>query len=97
MSPNLVYFVAQRQTVPLDPEEFPALKYSDYECNSILGRESYCTFLNKDTKKDNNAFRNSEWGWEAAEAMAKEVKESKIPGLRNGKPMTLEDHVDKTK
>ncbi|KAF9402223.1 hypothetical protein BGZ94_004997 [Podila epigama] len=101
------------QTLTLDPEEFTDLKKDDCESNSVLGRESYCTwltlttkqntvcwmviqFLNKDTEKDNDAFRNSEWGWEAAEAMAKEVKEFKIPGLRNGKPMTLGDYVDKT-
>ncbi|KAF9406180.1 hypothetical protein BGZ94_003215 [Podila epigama] len=101
------------QTLPLDPEEFPVLKQSDSESNSVLGRESYCTwltfttkqntvcwmviqYLNKDTVKDNDAFRNSEWGWEAAEALAKEVKEFKLPGLRNGKPLTLGDYVDKT-
>ncbi|KAF9417144.1 hypothetical protein BGZ94_010025 [Podila epigama] len=80
------------QTAPLDPEEFPALKQSDCESNSVLGRESNCT----DTEKDNDAFRNSEWGWEAAEAMAKEVKEFKLPGFRNGKPLTLGDYVDNT-
>ncbi|KAF9427717.1 hypothetical protein BGZ94_004319, partial [Podila epigama] len=101
------------QTLPLDPEEFPVLKVEDSVCTSVLGRDSYCTwlafttkqntvcwmviqFLNKDTVKDNDAFRNSEWGWEAAEAMAKEVKVFKLPGLRNGKPMTLGDYVDKT-
>ncbi|KAF9416472.1 hypothetical protein BGZ94_010212 [Podila epigama] len=101
------------QTFPLDPEEFPVMKPKDSEFSSVLGRDSYCTwltmttkqntacwmviqFLNKDTEKDNDAFRNSEWGWEAAEAMAKEVKEFKIPGLRNGKPMTLGDYVDNT-
>ncbi|KAF9426596.1 hypothetical protein BGZ94_006281 [Podila epigama] len=53
-------------------------------------------FLNKDTKKDNDAFRNSEWGWEAADAMAQEVKDFKLPGLRNGQPMTLGDYINKT-
>ncbi|KAF9427718.1 hypothetical protein BGZ94_004320 [Podila epigama] len=53
-------------------------------------------FLNKDTEKDNDAFRNSELGWEAADAMASEVMDFKIPGLRNGRPMTLGDYVDMT-
>ncbi|KAF9406182.1 hypothetical protein BGZ94_003217 [Podila epigama] len=101
-----IYLVGQ--TLPLDPEEFPALKQDDSECVSVLGRETYYTwltfttkqnticwmviqFLNKDTKEDNDAFRNSEWGWEDAFDMAR-----KVPGLRNGKPMTLEDYIRKT-
>ncbi|KAF9403826.1 hypothetical protein BGZ94_004491 [Podila epigama] len=93
------------QTVPLDPEEFPFLAKEASECNSVLGRESECTwitmttkqntvcwmviqYLNKYTVKDNDAFRNSEWGWEAADAMAQEVIDFKLPGLRNGQPLT---------
>ncbi|KAF9415806.1 hypothetical protein BGZ94_010394 [Podila epigama] len=53
-------------------------------------------FLNKDTYKDNDTFRTSEWGPEAAEAFANEVKSFKVPGLRNGQPMTLGDYVDRT-
>ncbi|KAF9431015.1 hypothetical protein BGZ94_000482 [Podila epigama] len=54
-------------------------------------------FLNKDTYKDNDTFSTTEWGPECAEALAKEVREFKLPGLRNGQPRTLGDYVDRTK
>ncbi|KAF9402365.1 hypothetical protein BGZ94_004947, partial [Podila epigama] len=53
-------------------------------------------FLNKETYKNNDTFRTSEWGPEAAEAFANEVKSFKLPGLRNGQPLTLGDYVEKT-
>ena len=37
-------------------------------------------FLDKDSAKRNDSFRNSEWGPEAAEALAREVRVFKVPG-----------------
>ncbi|KAF9401088.1 hypothetical protein BGZ94_005316 [Podila epigama] len=53
-------------------------------------------YLNKDTYKDNDTFRTTEWGPESAEAFAREVREFKLPGLCNGQPRTLGDYVDRT-
>ncbi|KAI9235735.1 MAG: hypothetical protein BYD32DRAFT_420537 [Podila humilis] len=51
-------------------------------------------YLDKNTAKDNDAFRNSEWGPEAAEQMCKEVAHLPIPG-GNGK-LTMKDLIDRT-
>ncbi|KAF9428633.1 hypothetical protein BGZ94_001656 [Podila epigama] len=53
-------------------------------------------FLNKDTRRDNDSFRNSEWGPEAADAMCKEVRHFKVPGGKNGAQLTIGDLIDKT-
>jgi hypothetical protein len=53
-------------------------------------------FLNKHTSKMNDSFRNSEWGIEQAEALCREVRVFKVPGLRNGEPITLGDYIDKS-
>ncbi|KFH66063.1 hypothetical protein MVEG_08164 [Podila verticillata NRRL 6337] len=53
-------------------------------------------FLTKETSKENDSFRNSQWGPEAAEAMAKEVRDFKVPGGREGHILTLGDYLDKT-
>lgn len=53
-------------------------------------------FLDKDSAKRNDSFRNSEWGPEAAEALAREVRVFRLPGTRNGRPLTLGDYVDNT-
>ncbi|KAG0011321.1 hypothetical protein BGZ82_003050 [Podila clonocystis] len=53
-------------------------------------------FLDKDSSKRNDSFRNSEWGPEAAEALAREVRPFKIPGGRDGKQLTLGEYVDRT-
>ncbi|KAF9391885.1 hypothetical protein CPC16_003798 [Podila verticillata] len=83
------------QTEPLDPEEFPDLKEENCKDYSILGKDM-CTFLDKETSKKNDSFRNSEWGIEAAEAMSKEVRDFKIPGGKDGKVRTLGDLLDRT-
>lgn len=44
----------------------------------------------------NDSFRNSEWGPEAAEALAREVRMFKVPGGKNGNVITLGDYIDKT-
>jgi len=53
-------------------------------------------FLTKETSKQNDSFRNSQWGPEAAQAMAKEVRDFKVPGGREGHILTLGDYLDKT-
>lgn len=53
-------------------------------------------FLDKDSAKRNDSFRNSEWGPEAAEALAREVRVFKLPGGKDGKVLTLGEYVDRT-
>ncbi|KAG0088370.1 hypothetical protein BGZ93_010444 [Podila epicladia] len=53
-------------------------------------------FLDKHSSKRNDSFRNSEWGPEAAEALAREVRVFKVPGGKDGKELTLGDYLDKT-
>ncbi|KAG0086982.1 hypothetical protein BGZ92_007704 [Podila epicladia] len=53
-------------------------------------------FLDKDSSKRNDSFRNSEWAPEAAEALAREVRPFKIPGGKDGKVLTLGEYVDRT-
>lgn len=53
-------------------------------------------FLNKETSKQNDSFRNSEWGPEAAEAMCKEVRHFKLPSGEEGKALTIGDLIDKS-
>ncbi|KAG0079885.1 hypothetical protein BGZ93_003069 [Podila epicladia] len=94
------------QTVPLDPEEFPLLKEKIAQNHSVLGTSTMCTqntvcwmvirFLDKGSSKRNETFRNSEWGPEAAEALAREVRHFKVPGGKDGKVLTLGDYIDKT-
>lgn len=50
--------------------------------------------LDKNTAKDNDAFRNSEWGPEAAEQMCKQIGHLPVPG-GNGK-LTMKDLIDRT-
>lgn len=53
-------------------------------------------FLNKKSSKDNDSFRNSEWGPEAAEAMCKKVRDLKVPGGKEGHVLTIGDLIDNT-
>ncbi|KAF8982019.1 hypothetical protein BGZ52_002274 [Haplosporangium bisporale] len=53
-------------------------------------------YLNKDTSKMNDSFRCSEWGPEAAEALAREARPFKVPGGKDGKTLTLGDYIDRT-
>ncbi|KFH70983.1 hypothetical protein MVEG_03829 [Podila verticillata NRRL 6337] len=53
-------------------------------------------FLDKDSAKRNDSFRNSEWGPEAAEALAREVRDFKVPGGKDGKELTLAEYIDRT-
>ncbi|KAG0083715.1 hypothetical protein BGZ93_007021, partial [Podila epicladia] len=81
------------QTNPLDPEQFPDLKKETSQFNSIYGKDK---FLNKKSSKDNDSFRNSEWGPEAAEAMCKKVRDLKVPGGKEGQDLTIGDLIDNT-
>ncbi|KAG0325425.1 hypothetical protein BG004_003224 [Podila humilis] len=83
------------QTEVLDAEEFPELKLPHSQFRVLLGKNDYLVaiftmksdkicwmvvqFLNKDSSKDNDAFRNSEWGPEAAETMCNQVRHLMIP------------------
>ncbi|KAG0026442.1 hypothetical protein BGZ82_009469 [Podila clonocystis] len=53
-------------------------------------------YLTKETKKENDSFRNSEWGPEAAEVMCKEVRDFKVPGGKDGHVLTIGELIDKT-
>jgi hypothetical protein len=52
-------------------------------------------YLNGETMKNHDNFRNSDWGPEAADAMCKTVASFPIPGSTNGK-WTLGDLFDNT-
>ncbi|KAF9276230.1 hypothetical protein BGZ74_003716 [Mortierella antarctica] len=94
------------QTEVLDPEEFPQMKSDIAQNYSVLGASTMCSantlcwvvikFLDKESSKQNDSFRCSEWGPEAAEAMAKEVRHFKVPGGKDAKVLTLGDYIDKT-
>ncbi|KAF9387184.1 hypothetical protein CPB97_002856 [Podila verticillata] len=100
------------QTEVLDPEQYPALKWERSQTNSILGREDFTwavfstiknticwfviQFLNKNSSKHNDSFRNSEWGPEAAEVICKEVRHFKVPGGKDGHVITIGELIDKT-
>jgi hypothetical protein len=52
-------------------------------------------YLNEETSKDNDSFRNSEWGPEAALTMCKEVRDFPLPGGANN-DITMGDLIDQT-
>ncbi|KAG0325452.1 hypothetical protein BG004_003214 [Podila humilis] len=108
------------QTNVLDPEEFLDLKNSDAKFYAVHGDTNYVwvtlttqanticfmvvQFLDKNSIKYNDSFRNSEWGPEAAEAMANQTRDFKVPGSRasgsNNKrtttTLTMGDYYDRT-
>ncbi|KAF9932218.1 hypothetical protein BGZ67_004860 [Mortierella alpina] len=51
-------------------------------------------YLDKESSKENDSFRRSEWSSEAAEAMCKEVQDFPIPG--GDGTLTLEDVINNT-
>ncbi|KAF9982804.1 hypothetical protein BGZ75_005711 [Mortierella antarctica] len=51
-------------------------------------------YLDKESSKENDSFRNSEWGAEAAEAMCSDVRDFPIPG--GDSKLTLGDLIDNT-
>ncbi|KAG0362309.1 hypothetical protein BG005_006139 [Podila minutissima] len=100
------------QTEVMDPEEFPDLNLPHSKFNTVLGSNDFSwvrattkqntvcwivvRFLTKETSKQHDSFRNSEWGPEAAEAMCKEVRDFKVPGGKEGKVTTIGDLIDRT-
>lgn len=50
--------------------------------------------LTKESSKQNDSFRNSEWGPEAADAMCKEIRHFPIPGGKDGN-LTMGDLIDR--
>ncbi|KAF9299716.1 hypothetical protein BGZ74_008726 [Mortierella antarctica] len=68
------------QTDTIDPKERPELDKVECCCQCV--------------SKDNDAFRNSEWGPEAAEQMCKEVRDFPIPGGNNR--WIMGDLIDRT-
>jgi len=53
-------------------------------------------FLGKESSEGNDSFRNSEWDHKAAEALDREVRPFNVPGLKDGKVLTLGEYIDKT-
>ncbi|KAG0345458.1 hypothetical protein BG004_003695 [Podila humilis] len=53
-------------------------------------------FMDAESYKQNDTFRTTEWGPESAQALAKEVRDFKVPGGTNGNILTLGDYLDKT-
>ncbi|KAF9334552.1 hypothetical protein BG006_001968 [Podila minutissima] len=78
------------QTEVLDPEEFPDLKHEYSQFMAIQGRQEMYS-----SSKDNDSFRNSEWGPEAAETMCKQVRHFKVPGGKD-RVLTIGDLIDRT-
>ncbi|KAG0337910.1 hypothetical protein BG000_004805 [Podila horticola] len=98
------------QTMPLDTEEFPELKREDspFQCTVGENRYSWTTFttranticygavltLDKATSKQNDSFRNSEWGPEAAEQMCNDVQD--FPILSGDGTLTMKDLFERS-
>ncbi|KFH63684.1 hypothetical protein MVEG_10377 [Podila verticillata NRRL 6337] len=83
--------------------EFWAMMGSDTPYSWSVGTTIKNTFcfnvvlhLDEKTAKENDVFRNSEWGPEAAEAMCKEVRHLRVPGGKDGKDWTIGDIIDLT-
>ncbi|KAG0331525.1 hypothetical protein BG004_001631 [Podila humilis] len=53
-------------------------------------------FMDKESYKRNDSFRTTEWGPESAETLARDIRDFKVPGGRNGNVLTLGDYLDKT-
>ncbi|KAG0088371.1 hypothetical protein BGZ93_010445 [Podila epicladia] len=100
------------QTEPLDCEEFPHMKEVQSQANTVLGISTRCSwltfttrqntvcwgviqFLDKETKLSDSS-RNFEWGPEAAEVLANDVRSFKVPGGKDGKALTLGEYIDRT-
>ncbi|KAG0330504.1 hypothetical protein BG004_002098, partial [Podila humilis] len=53
-------------------------------------------FMDRESYKRNDSFRTTEWGPESADALAREVRDFRVPGGRDGVELTLGDYLDKT-
>ncbi|KAG0039933.1 hypothetical protein BGZ82_006046 [Podila clonocystis] len=81
------------QTEVLDPEDFPDMKLPHSKFN-VINQDNFA-HLNKETSKQHDSSRNSEWGPEAAEAMCKQIRHFEIPGGKDGN-LTMGDLIDRT-
>ncbi|KAG0378405.1 hypothetical protein BGX24_003939 [Mortierella sp. AD032] len=78
------------QTQPLDPETFPNLKLQDCQFIRTLGDNKPYS-----SRFENDPFRNSEWGPEAAGAMCDKVRDFPIIS-GSDQPWTIGDLIDYT-
>ncbi|KAF9383018.1 hypothetical protein CPC16_009091 [Podila verticillata] len=83
------------QTEVLDAEEFPQVKLDHSQFRTVHGSSNMYSVY-KNSSKENDSFRNSEWGPEAAEAMCKQVRHFKVPGDKEGQILTMGDLIDRT-
>ncbi|KAG0030886.1 hypothetical protein BGZ82_007224 [Podila clonocystis] len=83
-----IYVSTAKPRPPLTPEEEEKLEKAQ--------SGEYPEFLDKNSAKENNSFRNSEWGPEAAEAMCRQVRHFKVPGGKEGQVLTMGDLIDRT-
>ncbi|KAG0024980.1 hypothetical protein BGZ82_010279 [Podila clonocystis] len=70
--------------------------YPDFVVDHLHHKAKHGVLGDKDSAKRNDSFRCSEWGPEAAEALAREVRPFKVPGGKDGKVLTLGEYVDRT-
>ncbi|KAF9088224.1 hypothetical protein BGX29_000389 [Mortierella sp. GBA35] len=90
------------QTRPLTVEEFPHLALESSQFYRMWGtfttkQDTVCwsvvQFLDEESSKDNDAFRNSEWGPGAADSMCKDVRDFPIVS-GSEKPLKIGDLID---
>ncbi|KAG0019607.1 hypothetical protein BGZ81_009672 [Podila clonocystis] len=76
----------------------PSSMYSWVTATTKANKVCYMVvlYLDKQSSKEHDSFRNSEWGPEAAEAMCKKVRHLLVPGGKDGKKLTLGDYFDRT-
>ncbi|KAF9379889.1 hypothetical protein CPC16_010548 [Podila verticillata] len=87
------------QTYPLDVNKFPEVDRPDCLNHGVISATTPHSVspehhLDVESSKQNDAFRNSEWGPEAAEQMCKEVRDFAIPGGDGS--LTMADLIDNT-
>ncbi|KFH65423.1 hypothetical protein MVEG_08901 [Podila verticillata NRRL 6337] len=82
-------YSAVRQNLYKQLKKVHKLPSSDDWVTNTTAQNTVCWsvihFLDKDSSKRHDSFRNSEWGPEAAEALAREVHVFKVPGGKDGK------------
>ncbi|KAF9210710.1 hypothetical protein BGZ59_009069 [Podila verticillata] len=91
------------QTYPLNVNKFPEVDRPDCLNHGVISATTphsvspeldLLHHLDVESSKQNDAFRNSEWGPEAAEQMCKEVRDFAIPGGDGS--LTMADLIDNT-
>ncbi|KAG0345670.1 hypothetical protein BG004_003338 [Podila humilis] len=100
-------YSAIRQIMYKDPEVAPTIAAAEkgslpFKCwiTVTTRQNTVCWmmihFMDKESYKRNDSFRTTEWGPESAEALAREVRDFRVPGGRDGVELTLGDYLDKT-